>query len=61
MPSLTGLGDRHYDTVSDLAWEVGNARIWGGIHFRTAVEDGLRVARQTAAVVLDDNFERTRH
>jgi hypothetical protein len=60
MPSLTGLDDRHYDTVTELAWEVGNARIWGGIHFRTAVEDGIRIARQTAAEVLDDNFERTR-
>ncbi|HET9419669.1 MAG TPA: vanadium-dependent haloperoxidase [Nocardioides sp.] len=61
IPSLTGLGDRHFDTVKELATEVGNARIWGGIHFRTAVEDGIRIARKTAAEVLDDNFERTRH
>ena len=60
MPSLTGLGDRHFDTVRELTREVGKARIWGGIHFRTAVEDGIRMARQTAAEVLDDNFERTR-
>ena len=60
MPSLTGLGDRHFDTVRELTKEVGEARIWGGIHFRTAVEDGIRMARQTAAEVLDDNFERTR-
>lgn len=59
IPSLTGLGARHFDTVRELTREVGEARIWGGIHFRTAVEDGIRMARQTAAEVLDDNFERT--
>ena len=30
IPSLTGLGDRHYATVKELQDEVGNARIWGG-------------------------------
>ena len=43
VPSLTGLGDRHFDPVKDLTYEVGNARIWGGIHFRTAVEDGITI------------------
>jgi hypothetical protein len=37
VPSVTGLGDRHFSRVSDLTTEVSNARIWGGIHFRTAV------------------------
>ena len=60
MHSLTGLDDRHFATVGDLTREVGEARIWGGIHFRSAVDDGIRVAKQTAAEVLDDNFERTR-
>jgi len=60
MHSLTGLGDRHFETVRELTKEVGEARIWGGIHFRSAVDDGIRVARRTAAEVLDGNFERTR-
>jgi hypothetical protein len=60
MPSLTGLGTRHFDTAGELAWEVGEARIWGGIHFRTAVEDGKRIARQTAAEVLDGRFGRVK-
>ena len=60
MHSLTGLDDRHFETVRELTREVGEARIWGGIHFRSAVDDGIRVARQTAAEVLDDHFERTR-
>ena len=58
VPSLTGLGSRHFATVRDLTREVGEARIWGGIHFRTAVEDGIRVARQVAHEVLHDNFEK---
>jgi hypothetical protein len=60
MPSLTGLGDRHFDTVGELAKEVSNARVWGGIHFRSAVEDGTRLAQRTAHEVLDHNFERIR-
>jgi hypothetical protein len=59
VPSLSGLGTRHFDTVKDLAREVGNARVWGGIHFRTAVSDGIGLAARVADAVLDDNFERT--
>jgi hypothetical protein len=56
VPSLTGLGDRHYDRVKDLEYDVGNARIWGGIHYRTAVEDGIKIAKKTAAQVLAHHF-----
>jgi hypothetical protein len=59
IPSLTGLGDRHYARTSDLAYDVGNARIWGGIHFRTAVEDGITIARKTANHVLAHNFRKS--
>jgi hypothetical protein len=52
IPSLTGLGDRHYATVEDLTREVTAARIWGGIHYRTAVQDGTVVATKTAHHVL---------
>jgi hypothetical protein len=58
IPSVTGLGDRHYATVQDLAKEVANARIWGGIHFGTAVEDGRSLASEVARAVLRDNFGR---
>lgn len=57
VPSLTGLGDRHFDTVKDLESEVGNARVWGGIHFRSAVEDGSAIAKRTANYVLAHNFK----
>ena len=60
VPSLTGLGDRHFDTVSDLVYEVTNARVWGGIHYRTAVEDGTAIARKVAHQVLAHHFHRSR-
>jgi hypothetical protein len=59
VPSLTGLGDRHFDRVRDLEYEVGNARIWGGIHYRSAVEDGIDIGRKTAHQVLAHHFHRS--
>jgi hypothetical protein len=46
VPSLTGLGDRHSPRPRDLQDEVGSARIWGGIHYRSAVEDGIAISRK---------------
>ncbi len=60
IPSLTGLGDRHYDGVSDLEYEVTNARIWGGIHYRTSVEVGTEIAKKVAHQVLARHFHRLR-
>jgi VCPO second helical-bundle domain len=60
VPSLTGLGDRHYDDVDALEREVTNARIWGGIHYRSAVEDGAKVAHKVAHDVLAHNFKKAK-
>ena len=59
IPSLTGLGDRHYATPKDLTNDVSEARVWGGIHFRSAVEDGADIARRTAHFVLAHHFKAT--
>jgi hypothetical protein len=59
VPSLTGLGDRHYPRAKDLEYEVANARIWGGIHFRSAVEDGVEIGKKTAHQVLAHHFKRS--
>jgi hypothetical protein len=61
VPSLTGLGDRHFDTVRGLAYEVGNARIWGGIHYRSAVQDGIAIGMKTVQQVLSRHFQRSWH
>jgi hypothetical protein len=60
VPSITGLGDRHYDQVEDLTYEVANARIWGGIHFRSAVEEGTKLGMKVAHQVLAHHFHRSR-
>jgi hypothetical protein len=57
VPSLTGLGDRLFDRVKDLEYEVGNARIWGGIHYRSAVEDGITIGKKTVGQVLAHHFQ----
>jgi len=56
IPSITGLGDRHYSHVQDLAYEVTNARIWGGIHFRTAIQQGSQLGIKVANQVLAHHF-----
>jgi hypothetical protein len=58
IPSLTGLGDRQYASAHDLVREVENARIWGGIHYRSSVEDGSAIGRRTAKQVLAHHFQR---
>ena len=57
VPSLTGLGDRHFTRPRDLTYEVGNARIWGGIHYRSAIEDGTTIARHVARWVGRHHFQ----
>lgn len=45
--------------MRDLEFEVSNARIWGGIHFRSAVEDGVEIGKQVAEHVLDHDFHKS--
>jgi hypothetical protein len=56
IPSVTGLGDRYYRRVSDLEHEIGNARIWGGLHYRSSVEDGRILGMKVADFVLAHAF-----
>jgi hypothetical protein len=60
VPSLTGLGDRHFARASDLQDEVSNARIWGGIHYRSAVEDGIMIGKKTVDQVLAHHFQKSK-
>ena len=56
VPSVTGLGDRTFATTRDLQDDVSNARVYGGIHYRSAVEDGAVIARKAANYVLRHAF-----
>jgi hypothetical protein len=45
---------RTYRKFSEMAEEVENARVWGGIHFRSADRDGSDVGRKIGSMVVRD-------
>ncbi len=49
---------RHYQTASQLLYEIGNARVWGGMHFRFSVNAGVRLGQHVARWVLQRYFQR---
>lgn len=51
---------RSYAKFSDLTEEVENARVWSGIHFRTADQDGVAVGRKIGEIAVRD-FPGPRH
>jgi hypothetical protein len=52
---------RHYATASDLLTDAMNARIWSGIHFRTADVVAAEMGTSVANYALDHYFRPTRH
>jgi hypothetical protein len=44
--------DRTYTTLSELEFEAFHARIWGGLHFRDAMEDGYYLGHEIARRVM---------
>ena len=49
---------RHYDSLSVAMAELVEARIWAGLHFRTAAEDGQPLGAAVARDVLRHEFGR---
>jgi hypothetical protein len=45
---------RTYKAFSAITEEVDNARVWGGIHFRSADRDGSELGRKIGALVIRD-------
>ncbi len=43
---------RTFKSFSQMAEEVENARVWGGIHFRTADRDGTEMGRKIGSIVM---------
>ena len=39
---------RHFERFSDALQEIIDARVWGGIHFRNADEQGARIGKEVA-------------
>jgi len=53
--SATGT-TRHYQKTATLKQDTKNARIWLGLHFRKAMDDGNRVGRTSANYVFNHEF-----
>ena len=51
---------RRFTTFSQAIDEVVDARVWSGIHFRTADEDGARIGRKIAKFRAQHYFEPVR-
>jgi hypothetical protein len=49
---------RAFPRFSAALAEVVEARIWGGVHFRAADEQGVRIGTDTARYVLAREFRR---
>lgn len=52
---------RTYTHVQDLVDEVQDARVYGGMHFRTATEDGADMGEDVARLVAKNAFRPRKH
>ena len=51
------LTTRHFDRLSDALQEIVDARVWGGIHFRNADEQGAQLGREVARYLRHHHFQ----
>ena len=53
MTSSTAPGvTRRWERLSDYVKEVGNARVWGGLHYRSSTEVGERMGKEIGRLVV---------
>jgi len=52
---------RTYRYLDDVVDEIEDARVYGGMHFRTSVEDGADIGRRVAKLVDKRQFRPARH
>jgi hypothetical protein len=52
--------ERTYTSLLPLLMEIGNARIWAGLHWRQSVRDGMQIGARVAAHVTATQFRPTR-
>ena len=57
---IQGMADfsmtRHFATADQLRTDVGNGRIWAGLHYRVSVNAGAELGREVADYDLDHAF-----
>ena len=46
----------HFERTDDLVQETGDARVWGGMHFRTSTEIGANLGKDVAKWVVKNAF-----
>ena len=49
---------RQFHGISQVLEEIRNARVFAGIHFRTATEDGMLLGNAVANYILENSFQR---
>jgi Bacterial Ig-like domain/FG-GAP-like repeat/PAP2 superfamily/LVIVD repeat len=57
-PTLTGLS-HHFNSFQEAAREASDSRVYGGIHFKTAGKEGLKLGDSIANFVLENNFRKS--
>jgi PAP2 superfamily len=50
--------ERTYTNLQTLETEIGNARVWGGLHFRNSINVGGEIGDGVALAVLANHFRR---
>ena len=48
---------RRFATAKDMADEVRNVRVWGGIHFRNSLNVGYEMGRKTADILVEKSIK----
>jgi hypothetical protein len=51
---------RHYNSIEDIRDDVANARVWGGFHFRSSTDAGLKLGEKVAHWDLQHAFRRVK-
>ena len=55
--SVSGTNPRSYESTDDKIKEVLNARVWGGMHFRTSGEHGAELGKSVAKFIAKHHFQ----
>jgi PAP2 superfamily len=50
---------RRYEQLNAMMREIGDSRVWGGLHWRHSVRHGAKIGRQVAAHVANNYFRPT--
>ena len=51
---------RHFNSIADMVEEQKNVRVWGGVHFRTAIHVGKDMGQKVAAYLLENSLKPVR-